>query len=65
VRHVPSIEVPFAGAASNHQGTGAHEARPDAPHGFETAFGKAADAAEQILIDDWIARTSPPLSTTR
>ena len=33
---------------------GAHEARPNAPHRIEAAFGDAIDSAEQILIDDEI-----------
>jgi hypothetical protein len=38
----------------------AHEARPNAPHGVEAAFGDAIDAAE-----GWIAQTSAPFSTTK
>ena len=33
---------------------GAHEARPNAPHGIEAAFGDVIDSAEQILIEDEI-----------
>jgi hypothetical protein len=32
----------------------AHEARPNAPHGIEAAFGDVIDSAKQILIKDEI-----------
>src|SRR5262249_49241135 len=52
MRQVDRIDVSFTGAASDHQGARAHEARPDAPHRVRAALGQAADAAEQVLIDD-------------
>src|SRR5437588_1462775 len=49
---IGSVEVSFAGGASDHQGSQPHEPRPCPPHAFDRRGYCGACAGEEVLIEN-------------